>query len=133
MKKALLLALVALVAMTCVFAGGDSEATGASDVVLNRDKPLVFFNRQPSDPVSGEIDMETMNWNDKTYYVGFDAAGGGAVQSETSDTTTPEPGPRASARRSAHGTAPPIPARPRKAPRTSAERRCLSSSSTPGR
>jgi methyl-galactoside transport system substrate-binding protein len=24
--------------------------------------------------------MESMNWNDKTYYVGFDAAGGGAVQ-----------------------------------------------------
>ena len=82
MKKALLLALVALVAMTCVFANGGSESTGASDVVLNRDKPLVFFNRQPSDPVSGEIDMETMNWNDKTYYVGFDAAGGGAVQGQ---------------------------------------------------
>ncbi|MBR0098662.1 MAG: substrate-binding domain-containing protein, partial [Treponema sp.] len=48
--------------------------------VLNKDKPLVFFNRQPSDPNSGEIDMNSMNWNDKTYYVGFDAAGGGAVQ-----------------------------------------------------
>ena len=48
--------------------------------VLNKDKPLVFFNRQPSDPQSGEIDMASMKWNDKTYYVGFDAAGGGAVQ-----------------------------------------------------
>jgi len=48
--------------------------------VQNKDKPLVFFNRQPSDPVSGSIDMDSMNWNDKTYYVGFDAAGGGAVQ-----------------------------------------------------
>ena len=48
--------------------------------VMNKDKPLVFFNRQPSDPTSGEIDMASMNWNDKTYYVGFDAAGGGAVQ-----------------------------------------------------
>lgn len=47
---------------------------------LNKDKPLVFFNRQPSDPITGKIDMTTMNWNDKTYYVGFDAAGGGAVQ-----------------------------------------------------
>ena len=47
---------------------------------LNKDKPLVFFNRQPSDPTTGKIDMTTMNWNDKTYYVGFDAAGGGAVQ-----------------------------------------------------
>ena len=47
---------------------------------LNKDKPLVIFNRQPSDPTTGKIDMTTMNWNDKTYYVGFDAAGGGAVQ-----------------------------------------------------
>ena len=50
------------------------------EVVLNKDKPLVFFNRQPSDPVSGVLDMESMNWNASTYYVGFDAAGGGAVQ-----------------------------------------------------
>lgn len=48
--------------------------------VLNKDKPLVFFNRQPSDPQTGAIDMASMNWNDNTYYVGFDAAGGGAVQ-----------------------------------------------------
>ncbi len=57
---------------------GCSKAGG--DVVMNKDKPLVFFNRQPSDPTTGEIDMGTMNWNSKTYYVGFDAAGGGAVQ-----------------------------------------------------
>ncbi|EMB24490.1 substrate-binding domain-containing protein [Treponema denticola] len=53
---------------------------GSGNAVLNKDKPLVFFNRQPSDPTTGEIDMTSMNWNDKTYYVGFDAAGGGAVQ-----------------------------------------------------
>lgn len=57
---------------------GCSKAGG--DVVMNKDKPLVFFNRQPSDPTTGEIDMAAMNWNSKTYYVGFDAAGGGAVQ-----------------------------------------------------
>ncbi|PIE99086.1 MAG: sugar-binding lipoprotein [Treponema sp.] len=48
--------------------------------VMNKDKPLVFFNRQPSDPTTGKIDMTSMNWNDKTYYVGFDAAAGGEVQ-----------------------------------------------------
>ena len=80
MKKALTLMLIALVAVTSVFAQGGAE--GTSDVVLNRDKPLVFFNRQPSDPVTGEIDMETMNWNDSTYYVGFDAVGGGVVQGQ---------------------------------------------------
>ena len=53
---------------------------GKGNAVLNKDKPLVFFNRQPSDPTTGKIDMAAMNWNDKTYYVGFDAAGGGNVQ-----------------------------------------------------
>ena len=79
MKKLVVLALVALIAMTCVFANGSAEATG---VTLNKDKPLVFFNRQPSDPTTGKIDMTSMNWNDKTYYVGFDAAAGGAVQGQ---------------------------------------------------
>lgn len=60
---------------------GFAFANGAGDSgVANKDKPLVFYNRQPSDPSTGKIDMETMNFNDKTYYVGFDAAGGGAVQ-----------------------------------------------------
>ncbi len=80
MKKSLsVISAVALAAVTLVgFAGCNKGNTSAT--VLNKDKPLVFFNRQPSDPTTGVIDMETMNWNDKTYYVGFDAAGGGAVQ-----------------------------------------------------
>lgn len=64
-------AYVAMFALSC---------SGSGNAVLNKDKPLVFFNRQPSDPTTGKIDMDSMNWNDKTYYVGFDAAGGGAVQ-----------------------------------------------------
>lgn len=77
MKKFFVIALVLIFTLTAVFASGGQE--GAT-VIQNKDKPLVFFNRQPSDPVTGEIDMTSMNWNDKTYYVGFDAAGGGAVQ-----------------------------------------------------
>jgi len=76
MKKIVLVMLVIAMAMSMVFAGGKKDAS----VVLNKDKPLVFFNRQPSDPVSGSIDMTAMNFNANTYYVGFDAAGGGAVQ-----------------------------------------------------
>ena len=76
MKKSLLVLLVLVLGASMCFAGGAKDA----NLVLNKDKPLVFFNRQPSDPVSGEIDMASMNWSDKTYYVGFDAAGGGAVQ-----------------------------------------------------
>jgi methyl-galactoside transport system substrate-binding protein len=75
MKKLCIILLVA--ASVCTFIGCGKDTSG---VVLNKDKPLVFFNRQPSDPTTGVIDMASMNWNDKTYYVGFDAAGGGAVQ-----------------------------------------------------
>lgn len=79
MKRALLtisaLTMVAAGLMSC-----SGKNTSEKTVTLNKDKPLVFFNRQPSDPTTGVIEMDTMNWNDKTYYVGFDAAGGGAVQ-----------------------------------------------------
>ena len=49
---------------------------------MNNQKPVVFYNRQPSDPTTGVIDMDVMNWNESTYYVGFDAAGGGEVQGQ---------------------------------------------------
>lgn len=78
MKKFTVALLLLAMVGTLAFAAGSREAAGTA--VLNKDKPLVFFNRQPSDPVSGAIDMASMNWNDKTFYVGFDAAGGGAVQ-----------------------------------------------------
>jgi len=76
MKKSLLA--VSTLAMVAAGFMGCSKTAGAG--VANKDKPLVFFNRQPSDPTTGKIDMDSMNWNDKTFYVGFDSAGGGAVQ-----------------------------------------------------
>ena len=77
MKKIILVTLLAATAMSMVF--GATKKTKAK-TVQNKDKPLVFFNRQPSDPTTGAIDTAAVNWNAKTYYVGFDAAGGGAVQ-----------------------------------------------------
>lgn len=78
MKKSVLI----ISALAVAAAGLTSCTKGNGNVVLNKDKPLVFFNRQPSDPTTGKIDEDSMNWNDKTYYVGFDAAGGGAVQGD---------------------------------------------------
>jgi methyl-galactoside transport system substrate-binding protein len=73
--------LVGSILVLAMVAGAFIGCSGsAKSAVANKDKPLVFFNRQPSDPTTGAIDMDSMNWNDKTYYVGFDAAGGGAVQ-----------------------------------------------------
>jgi len=56
------------------------EKNGAA--ALNRDKPLVFYNRQPSDSVTGIIDLDTMNWNEKTFYVGVDTDDGSDVQGQ---------------------------------------------------
>lgn len=77
MKKLLVFLTLALLATSLVFAQGSTEN---ANVVANKNKPLVFFNRQPSDPTTGALDMASMNWNESTYYVGFDAAAGGAVQ-----------------------------------------------------
>ncbi|HIR47759.1 MAG TPA: substrate-binding domain-containing protein [Candidatus Caccousia avicola] len=55
--------------------GGDSTGT-----VANKDKPLVWFNRQPSNSSTGELDMTALNFNKDTYYVGFDANQGAELQ-----------------------------------------------------
>lgn len=48
----------------------------------NKDKPVVFYNRQPSNSTTGELDMATLNFNKDTYYVGFDANQGAEVQGQ---------------------------------------------------
>ena len=48
--------------------------------MANKDKPLVWYNRQPSNSSTGELDMAALNFNDDTYYVGFDANQGAELQ-----------------------------------------------------
>ena len=60
---------------------GDKSSVTTSDVA-NKDKPLVWFNRQPSNSSTGELDMSALNFNDDTYYVGFDANQGAELQGE---------------------------------------------------
>ena len=79
MKKSVLVILGIAMSMSMVFAAPKAKKAKKT-VVQNKDKPLVYFNRQPSDPTTGALDTAAIKWNDKTYYVGFDAAGGGAVQ-----------------------------------------------------
>lgn len=59
-----------------------SESDGSSESVANSEKPVIFFNRQPSNSTTGELDMTTLNFNENTYYVGFDATQGGDLQGE---------------------------------------------------
>ena len=64
-------------------AGETTPATGApSAEVTNAKKPLVWFNRQPSNSTTGELDMSALTFNDNTYYVGFDANQGAELQGQ---------------------------------------------------
>ncbi len=58
----------------------DSTASETGGEVANKDKPLVWFNRQPSNSSTGELDMTALNFNEDTYYVGFDANQGAELQ-----------------------------------------------------
>ena len=48
----------------------------------NSKKPLVWFNRQPSNSSTGELDMAALNFNENTYYVGFDANQGAELHGQ---------------------------------------------------
>ena len=89
-KKLALIAMAAALAMSTVACGGgDKPADDGADKkteakadgnVANKDKPLVWFNRQPSNSSTGELDKAALSFNDDTYYVGFDANQGAELQ-----------------------------------------------------
>ena len=74
MKKKIVLMLVAALSLSALSVGVSAED------VANSDKPLVWFNRQPSNSSTGELDMDALTFNDNTYYVGFDANQGAELQ-----------------------------------------------------
>ena len=89
-KKIVAIMMVAAMAASmaaCGSDGGSSDtqkggsSTSTSDVA-NKDKPLVWFNRQPSNSSTGELDTTALNYNKDTYYVGFDANQGAELQGE---------------------------------------------------
>ena len=61
-------------------AATDDTTGGEASTVANADKPLVWFNRQPSNSSTGELDMAALSFNEDTYYVGFDANQGAELQ-----------------------------------------------------
>lgn len=59
---------------------GSSAGKGETASVANKDKPLVWFNRQPSNSSTGALDITALSYNEDTYYVGFDANQGAELQ-----------------------------------------------------
>ncbi len=97
MKKNKLFAMLAVAALSVSMVGCGSGSTGSTSSSgssgstastastsggANSTKPLVWFNRQPSNSSTGELDMTALNFNDSTYYVGFDANQGAELQGQ---------------------------------------------------
>ena len=94
MKKNKLFAMLAVAALSVSMVGcgsgstgstsssGSSGSTASTSGGANSTKPLVWFNRQPSNSSTGELDMTALNFNDSTYYVGFDANQGAELQGQ---------------------------------------------------
>ena len=79
----LVAATLALSMVGCGSSGGSGSGdSGSTSSVANKDKPLCWFNRQPSNSSTGELDKEALSFNDDTYYVGFDANQGAELQGE---------------------------------------------------
>ena len=87
MRKKKIIAVVAAATLALSMVGCGSGGSGgsggsSSSGVANKDKPLCWFNRQPSNSSTGELDQEALNFNNDTYYVGFDANQGAELQGE---------------------------------------------------
>ena len=93
-KRILALSLAGVMALGLAACGGGNEPSGNTTPatggetggevveVTNAQKPLVWFNRQPSSSSTGELDMAALSFNEDTYYVGFDANQGAELQGQ---------------------------------------------------
>ena len=87
-RKIALITMAAVMALSVTACGGGSDSgksasnNSSGSEVANKDKPLVWFNRQPSNSSTGELDMTALNFNKDTYYVGFDANQGAELQGQ---------------------------------------------------
>ena len=96
-KKIVLITMAVLFGLSATACGSDNSSTDKADTtkqteteepaaetsdVANKDKPLVWFNRQPSNSSTGALDMTALSYNDNTYYVGFDANQGAELQGQ---------------------------------------------------
>ncbi len=92
MRKSKLLTMLVVAALSLSMVGCGSSGGNASNgnsgnnggnaekTVANKDKPLCWYNRQPSNSSTGELDKTALTFNKDTYYVGFDANQGAELQ-----------------------------------------------------
>ncbi len=73
--------LISLTLIGSVLLTGCSQAKSVSNVP-NSEKPLVWFNRQPSLSDTDQLDLDAVNFNANTYYVGYDMIQGAKLQGQ---------------------------------------------------
>ena len=81
-RKVLATMMAATLALSLAGCGGSSSGGSSDSGAANKDKPLCWFNRQPSNSSTGELDQDALNFNKDTYYVGFDANQGAELQGQ---------------------------------------------------
>ena len=85
-KRKVVASMMAVILALSLAECGSSGSSGSSDSsdtkVANKDKPLCWFNRQPSNSSTGELDKDALSFNKNTYYVGFDANQGAELQGQ---------------------------------------------------
>ena len=73
-KKFVAIMMVAAMAASMAACGSDGGSSGtqkggsstSTSDVANKDKPLCWFNRQPSNSSTGELDKEALSFNEET-------------------------------------------------------------------
>ena len=69
-----------LTSSACAQNNASNSIAGSLDT--NIEKPVVWFNRQPSNSETGELDIDAVTFNKNSYYVGVDMQQGADLQGE---------------------------------------------------
>ena len=75
-------ALVLILCISALFLNGCMKREDRGKTVPNYEKPLVWYNNQPANSLTGELDMDALAFNEKSWYVGNNARQGGELQGQ---------------------------------------------------
>lgn len=78
MKKAFIL----ILCLSMMLLTGCVNEPSRGMAVPNREKPIVWYNNQPANSLSGELDMDALAFNSKTWFVGSNANQGAELQGQ---------------------------------------------------
>lgn len=81
-KKLLFPIILAAMLTSSSCARNNASNSIADSLDTKNEKPVVWFNRQPSNSETGELDIDAVTFNKNSYYVGVDMQQGADLQGE---------------------------------------------------